>query len=349
MSQDNLGWLFYKELYRHGSNDIHIGQTVGKITSSRATMHADRLGGYGFELETTYPGLLIGSGYTHGIKSDKDVKIGFFFDHTTGMPMIPGSTVKGVLRSMFGLPAGKEPDKYREQKETLVRNLIGDASLDVAKLGREIFEGIDPESGQPLPMYRRDRFFDAVVVAVGEDGLLEDDYITPHKDPLKDPKPIKFLKVPGGVRFRFDFALHGDENDKRMITAKQKEMLFLQLLQWHGVGAKTNVGYGQFAQLSAEKLQQEKQKQAALDAIANESPVDKIFKEYDYNTANIVSAYNQGLSERVADFKDEFLKQLLALLGDELSQARNKKKPKIEERIKKVQKLFDELGVSTKK
>lgn len=254
MSQDNLGWLFYKELYRHGSNDTHIGQTVDKITSSRATMHTDRLGGYGFELETTYPGLLIGSGYTHGIKSDKDVKIGFFFDHTTGMPMIPGSTVKGVLRSMFGLPAGKKPDKYREQKEALIRNLIGDASLDVAKLGREIFEGIDPQSGLPLPMYRRDRFFDAVVVAVGEDGLLEDDYITPHKDPLKDPKPIKFLKVPGGVRFRFDFALHGDENDKRMITAEQKEMLFLQLLQWHGVGAKTNVGYGQFAEWDEEQM-----------------------------------------------------------------------------------------------
>jgi len=63
-----------------------------------------------FELTTIYPGLLIGAGYSHPAlkeikKSDRDevgdFQLGFFFDHTTGLPVIPGSSVKGVLKSVF--------------------------------------------------------------------------------------------------------------------------------------------------------------------------------------------------------------------------------------------------------
>jgi len=50
---------------------------------------------------TVYPGLLAGSGYAHETGTKEEFKLGFFFDHTTGLPIIPGSSVKGVLRSVF--------------------------------------------------------------------------------------------------------------------------------------------------------------------------------------------------------------------------------------------------------
>ena len=55
-----------------------------------------------FELKTTYPGALIGSGLVHGVGDDHEIKIGFQFDYVSGLPYIPGSSVKGILRSMFG-------------------------------------------------------------------------------------------------------------------------------------------------------------------------------------------------------------------------------------------------------
>ena len=56
-----------------------------------------------FELKTTYPGLLTGTGYMHPCPAENDFQMGFFFDWTTGAPIIAGSTVKGVLREPFPL------------------------------------------------------------------------------------------------------------------------------------------------------------------------------------------------------------------------------------------------------
>ena len=53
------------------------------------------------ELYTAYPGLISGTGYTHGIKADGEFKIGFAFDHVSGMPSLQGSSVKGKLRAAF--------------------------------------------------------------------------------------------------------------------------------------------------------------------------------------------------------------------------------------------------------
>ena len=54
-----------------------------------------------FSLKTKYPGLLIGVGNAHGSGGLGDIDLGFSFDYVTGCPYIPGSTVKGVLRSAF--------------------------------------------------------------------------------------------------------------------------------------------------------------------------------------------------------------------------------------------------------
>ena len=54
-----------------------------------------------FKVKTIYPGLVCGIGYEHELGFENEFKLGFSFDHTTGLPYIPGSSVKGTLRSAF--------------------------------------------------------------------------------------------------------------------------------------------------------------------------------------------------------------------------------------------------------
>jgi hypothetical protein len=42
--------------------------------------------------------------------------------------------------------------------------------------------------------------------------------LTPHKDAVKNPIPLKIIKVAGGTAFEFSFTLHDG-----LITAKEKK------------------------------------------------------------------------------------------------------------------------------
>ena len=164
-----------------------------------------------FELTTTYPGLLVGSGYNHPKLKDStdDFQLGFFFDHTTGIPLISGSSIKGVLRSVLEKEAFcKEIYKIENSKEII----------------KELFE-----SGKAI-------FYDAFIISTNK-KIFASDYITSHTDgEFKNPNPIKFLKILPNVTFRFQFK-NIDENTKE---------LFKNTILDFGLGAKTNVGYGKF-------------------------------------------------------------------------------------------------------
>lgn len=240
-----------------------------------------------FCLVTTYPGLLIGSGYSHGIKSQGDFKLGFYFDYTTGLPVIPGSTIKGVLRSAFGASHNKN-ERFRQEKQNYIwatleeiagqqwdskiKSQVGNSQF-VAMLEKDIFEGIGSD-GKVKPLADRDIFFDAYPVPGtknNEQNLFYDDYVTPHvrdkidikngtyevedASALQNPKPIRFLKVAPGVRFKFSFLLHDsvistgpNKEEELKITREMKVELFRRIILDLGLGAKTNLGYGTFTE-----------------------------------------------------------------------------------------------------
>ena len=75
--------------------------------------------------------------------------------------------------------------------------------------------------------------------------LFAGDAITPHKDPLKNPVPISFLKVAPGCQVEFRFRLVDS-----IITAEEKKKIFKRIIRKYGLGAKTNVGYGQFEEFA---------------------------------------------------------------------------------------------------
>ena len=226
-----------------GDDKLKEVQSLSSYNESIATVTS-------FDLKTTYPGLLCGVGYHHEINkkaeqktSDKEQKkesgefyqLGMYFDHTTGLPVIPGSSIKGALRSAienwdfladYSFDTPVDEDKKSVQKEFV----------------ESVFEG------KKLSIYERDVFLDAIPIKIEKGGsLFGDDYITYHEKPLRNPIPIRFLRVNPGVTYKFRFILRDTMKDGMVVfSATDKLKLFKEIILTFGLGAKTNVGYGQF-------------------------------------------------------------------------------------------------------
>ena len=185
---------------------------------------------YTFQLEIVYPGLVTGIGINHEATIEGEFKLGVHFDWTYGMPVVYGSSVKGVLKSYF-----KEFYTPKEGQPT-----VKDAIDDIFNGGKK-------------SIYQRDVFLDAVIVQAERNGsgrILCSDSITPHgDDPLKNPIPLTFLKIAPGCKLEFRFKLVTteiiNEGQTLKLTAEDKLCIFREILTTVGIGAKTNVGYGQ--------------------------------------------------------------------------------------------------------
>lgn len=193
------------------------------------------------KLKTTYPGLLIGSGLSHGTPIDNDIKCGFQFDYSTGLPIIPGSSVKGVLRSAF--PDKKKDKTYNSMRIDYILSLLSKQGINYTE--NDIFLMAENIFNHENDKY--DIFMDAIITNGPKDGkFIGDDYITPHNNPYKDPNPIQFIKVLPEVEFTFFFKLSPYTLNKETKTEVNKLDLYRQILLDFGIGAKTNVGYGHF-------------------------------------------------------------------------------------------------------
>ncbi|MBB4080312.1 CRISPR-associated protein Cmr6 [Lewinella aquimaris] len=304
MSTANLGLSFYRNYFdgfweskrdNKESDEVFFARKHKPIYGFRLNEYSvvtayrelSQLPGYfTIPLITEYPGLLVGTGYAHEIAAKGATKIGFYFDHTTGLPTIPGSSVKGVLRSAFprlDLRRIAQKDRTAASLEPLVAykraymrevllacglpvDQITDAFID--NVEAEIFEGTD-SNNEKIPVTNRFICHDAVVTGIeskrDRDGktrpanLMGPDFITPHTKEtsliprhMSEPNPIQLLKVMPGVTFTFTFCAkyakekNADGTPKYLLSAEQLEQLCYRLLLDHGAGAKTNVGYGRF-------------------------------------------------------------------------------------------------------
>lgn len=239
MSRKNISKLFFKDYFeeRNGFNFNHVisgsepdDNTQKEVKNRNRTIKGVELipipslsliQNNCFSLKIAYPGLVTGIGLIHDSKKlEGAYNLGMHFDYTWGMPIVYGSSVKGVLRQYF-----KEFYKGKNKEE----------------LFDDIF------NGNKKSIYHRDIFFDAVITKTHEGHLLEDDSITPHGDnPLKNPLPITMLKIAPGCTIEFRFRLVDSIVGGKVFTKEQKKELFEKILKTVGVGAKTNVGYGQF-------------------------------------------------------------------------------------------------------
>lgn len=246
----NIGYQFYHSvgIPRFNKDNVKAAISVNEEVSN--VLRTANF--YVVKMKVQAPGLLIGSGLAHGLPgSEEDVKTGLQFDYTSGLPVIPGSSVKGVIRSAF--PTIKEDKEQSNEADAEKLNYIKSLIADIPEFSSLVLEDNDIlELGNQM-FNHGDIFADALLVGYGtrmkQHGpvkqVLTEDYITPHTGgPLAQPIPIKIVKVAPGVTFAFCFKFNATKIGDKEVTAEMKESLCTAILQDLGIGAKTNVGYG---------------------------------------------------------------------------------------------------------
>lgn len=206
--------------------------------------------------------------FTTGLGNEHPLENGFAFLNPYGLPYLPGSGVKGVLRQAARELAGGDWDDAHGWRTDLLPSPSGRvvegeglSMLDVL-FGRETRDG-DAEHVRGVLL-----FWDVIPEIKGENLHVE--IMTPHQghyyqwkkdrngNPIEEsphesrqPIPIPFLTVPPGSGFAFHVvcdlarlhrlapALAQDDRWKTLLTAA-----FEHAFEWLGFGAKTAVGYG---------------------------------------------------------------------------------------------------------
>lgn len=246
----NIGYQFYHSVGIPRFNKDNVKAAISVNGDVAKVLRAAEFGVVNMRVQA--PGLLIGSGLAHGLPgSEEDVKTGLQFDYTSGLPVIPGSSVKGVIRSAF--PTIKEDKEQSNEADAEKLNYIKSLIADIPEFSSLVIEDNDIlELGNQM-FNHGDIFADALLVGYGTrtkqqvpvNQILAEDYITPHTGgPLAQPIPIKIVKVAPGVTFAFCFKFNTTKIGDKEVTAEMKESLCTAILQDLGIGAKTNVGYG---------------------------------------------------------------------------------------------------------
>ena len=180
--------------------------------------------------------------FTTGLGNEHPLENGFAFLNPYGLPYLPGSGVKGVLRQAAReLAEGTWGDPKGWNAE----------AIDVL-FGKAAADGVDHQRGALT-------FWDVMPQVKG--NALQVEVMTPHQthyyqngeSPHESgsPNPINFLTVPPGSGFTFhvhcnrpflrrlDPALDTESQWQRLLSAA-----FEHAFAWLGFGAKTAVGYG---------------------------------------------------------------------------------------------------------
>ncbi len=167
-----------------------------------------------------------------GVGRKNAADAGVTLDRAWGAPYVPGSSVKGLLRSTAKLIVSGELGNEE------------DRSYWKGDIDRWFGAGASAESGGSIGNLT---LYDAYPTKT---DVLELGIITPHyqgyySDPAKppadwyDPVPVPILQVRAGTAFRFWLPTDG------ALRARITSLLMLGL-DWLGLGAKTSSGFGWF-------------------------------------------------------------------------------------------------------
>lgn len=267
MTISNMNYFFNKSYYDFLKNiaiddkeekiseNIEIGNTsIAKIISKNnndIVKHRYREDAFlqplqdilsSFEMKVEYPGLLIGIGNNHQANIKGEISLGFNFDYVTGLPYIPGSSLKGKLASAFG---------YHKYILDILAKLNIDGIDDNKKeeFVKKIKTAIFGDENTP----GRDIFIDSFISDYNNKNVLKLDHLAPHHQKEKlltlgEVNVITMLRLAPGTKIKFNFILNdsiikiGDK--EKTITKADKIYLFKEIMKDFSIGAKTNVGYG---------------------------------------------------------------------------------------------------------
>lgn len=227
-----------------------------------------------------------------GIGQPHPNEVGMVFDHTMGIPYIPASSVKGIVRFAHTLElieSGSLQQFLNKEKDGIIE------SIPETKIPA-IFGGDADEEKEGKKLKGKVIFLDAYPDKVPDlhvdimnphygDYYSDENGKTPPADYL-DPTPIKFLTVKPGTVFVFKALVSKDSDSLEPV-----KIAFRKALEDEGVGAKTAVGYGRFGiqRLIDLKDGQLDNKSMELTGTKEKSPLDKML-----DTLNLINTTETG-------------------------------------------------------
>ncbi len=215
-----------------------------------------------------------------GLGTENVLETGIRLHHTYGMPILPGSALKGLAAHYCQGVWGEQEPRFMNDGD--YHNLLF---------------GTTDESGCIV-------FHDAWFVPDSEKEPLKLDVMTPHhpkwlddSEPPTDfdsPIPVPFLSVAGTFHVAVSWCGPKDADERwKWFFARAAECLREALFHW-GIGGKTTSGYGRFDKdkWEAEEARRQgavKQKQIADEkaaALAAMSPIERSIKQFLENHPN---------------------------------------------------------------
>ena len=200
-----------------------------------------------------------------GLGAKGALEMGITLHHSTGLPYIPGSALKGLARTYALLTLAEKGGIAQDKLEQFNADLILGKYDDMpnAEDYRMIFGwGVDGKFNLTTSRAGDIIFHDAMVYdlsdAVDGGAIFTLDVMTPHvpkyyrsngKDAPTDadsPNPVTFLTVNAGIIFAFAVGSRPGVTDESRKLARKWLRNGLQEL---GVGSKTAAGYGIFKKI----------------------------------------------------------------------------------------------------
>lgn len=220
--------------------------------------------------------------FTTGLGNEHPLENGFAFLNPYGLPYLPGSGVKGVLRQAARELIGHHWGSHQGWTDGAIDALLGKTGDTTDAEGATELQRGALTFWDVLPQIEGDAL--QVEVMTPHQSHYHQNGATPHES--GQPNPIHFLTVPPGSKFAFhvhcDLAflarlspeLADDGAWQRLLNAA-----FVHAFQWLGFGAKTAVGYGAMAEdLDARRASELRaaERRAAAQAAAREQALSEM-------------------------------------------------------------------------
>ena len=182
------------------------------------------------------------SPFITGLGSSHPTETGMILDRNTGLPYIPASSIKGVLRLSQAINCADENGNVDENDKRIVKYFGTTSDAQEAKRGQLVILDAYPDS-ERVPKLKLD-------IMNPHFGKY---YSGENRQPVEteSPVPIKFLTVKEGTTFVFRCAFMPlgneilSENEHQEIQ-QDVDAMFDTAFETVGFGGKTAIGYGRF-------------------------------------------------------------------------------------------------------
>lgn len=213
------------------------------------------------------------SPFVTGLGSGHPTETGMVLDRNLGVPYLPASSIKGVLRLAYAVNIS---NGRSEVPDAELEEYFGSADTNNGKRGQLIFLDAYPRGNVGLKVDIMNPHFGKY-------------YSGENKQPAEteSPVPIKFLTVKEGTEFVFSCAYLplGEKNRADEKVKDDVEKMFKTAFTKVGFGGKTSIGYGRFRTVDENAKPNATQAKQTQELSAGE--YEAVITELDKNRASI--------------------------------------------------------------